>query len=115
MDSVDYNIIFTLQKQIKMDYIRIKNDINGNPRYVFHYLDFLKEGDFTAPSGSTELEAINFIIGMKNTDYAYKIAVKRAKTIGGKKYRGQFFGGGIVFQSYNIYDTIERIKTLTND
>lgn len=95
MDSVDYNIIFTLQKQIKMDYVKVKNDINGNPRYVFHYLDFLKVDE----------------PGYKN----FELALSRAKTIGGKKYRGQFFGGGIVFQSYNIYDTIERIKVLTND
>lgn len=75
-----------------MDYKRINNDINGNPRYVFHYLNFLNEGE-----------------------KGYDFAVNKSRAIGGKKYRGKDFGGGIVIQSYNIYDTIERIKKMQTD
>lgn len=78
-----------------MEYTRVNNDINGNPRYVFHFFSFLKVDE----------------PGYKN----FELALSRAKTIGGKKYRGNDFGGGIVFQSYNIEDTIEKIKALTND
>jgi hypothetical protein len=40
----------------------------------------------------------------------YNEAVFKARKIGGKKYRGKDFGGGIVFQSYNIYDTEKQIN-----
>lgn len=75
-----------------MDYKRVNNDINGNPRYVFHFLSFLNEGD----------------------NNNYNTAIEKSRAIGGKKYRGKDFGGGIVIQSFNIYDTIERIKQLQN-
>lgn len=75
-----------------MEYTRVNNDINGNPRYVFHYLNFLKVDE----------------PGYKN----FKLALSRARTIGGKKYRGYDFVGGIVFQSYNIEQTIKDIENL---
>ena len=51
---------------------RINNDVNGNGRWVCHYLDI----------ASTMEEAI---------------AIARMQ--GGKRYRSKAYGGGIVFQS----------------
>lgn len=79
-----------------MEFTRIANDINGNPRYVFHFLNFI-----------TEQESQGLTLDQK-----YNLAVKKAKKIGGKIYRGKRFGGGIVFQSYNILETINKVKGL---
>jgi hypothetical protein len=79
-----------------MEFKRINNDLNGNPRFVFHFLAFL---------GNEE----GYILDR------YKIAVKKAKKIGGKAYRGKDFGGGIVLQSYNIEETIKRINRLAEE
>ena len=62
----------------KIDFKRVNNDINGNPRYVCHFLNIADN---------------------------YEQAVKLANTIGGKKFHNKQYGGGIVFQSYNIDNT----------
>jgi len=62
----------------KIDFTRINNDFNGNPRYVCSWLNF-------------------------NTK-TYEEAVKLANTLGGKKFHNKQYGGGLVFQSYNIQD-----------
>lgn len=82
-------------KTEKIDFLRINNDINGNPRYVCHFLNLSIDAD------REELNKLNpghitSITGL------YNLALKRAKTIGGKKYHNKKYGGGIVFQSYNI-------------
>jgi hypothetical protein len=56
-------------------YWRIKNDSNGNPRYVVHF------------------SAI---------DANYEEALVKARKIGGRKYTAKWFGGGLVFKSYNL-------------
>ena len=54
----------------------IKNDINGNRRYVIHFLAFdIPEYDMVSKYGF-------------------------------RKYRGKWFGGGIVFQAVNLDDKI---------
>ena len=58
-----------------IEVFRVENDVNGNPRYVIHFLDL-----------STN----------------YNDALFKARKIGGKKYRAKWFGGGIVFSSYNL-------------
>ncbi len=65
------------------DFIRIVNDINGNPRYVCHYLFF---GD------------------------KYEQACKLANKAGGRKYRAKWYGGGIVFKSYNLQELCDFIN-----
>lgn len=82
-----------------MEFTRISNDTNGNPRYVTHYTNLLTSVELQDYSG-------NWL------DRRYKIAVKRANKIGGRKYHTKTYGGGIVFQSYNIKDTENRIKEL---
>jgi len=79
-------------------FTRINNDINGNPRYVIHFLEILNDEEKTS---------IPF-----NKKYQY--AVKKANKIGGKKYDNKSYGGGIVFQSYNIEETYKAIQKIKN-
>lgn len=72
-----------------IDFTRVNNDIYGNPRYVTHFFSFLNEDEQTLSN--------------------YNLAVKRANKLGGKKYRGSDFGGGIVFQSYNLDELRKKI------
>jgi hypothetical protein len=73
---------------------KINNDVNGNPRFVVHFLDLLNEG---------ERQGLDVL-------QSFDLAVKKARKVGGTKYRGRDFGGGIVFQSYNIIETINKVK-----
>lgn len=76
-----------------IDFFRIDNDVNGNPRYVVHYLSI--------PIG----ESVPVL-------RQYDEALKKARKIGGRKYTGKWFGGGIVFQSYSLKDLAAVIKKL---
>lgn len=80
----------------KLPFYKTKNDINGNPRYIIHFLYLLNENEC---KGLT-------------LDQKFNLALKKAKKIGGKQYRGKEFGGGIVFQSYNIQETILKLNSL---
>ena len=73
-----YKEITTVQNE-RLTVFRIPNDVNGNPRYVVHFLD----------------------LNIKLSDYD-----NINKLYGFKKYRAQWYGGGVVFQSYNIQDTL---------
>jgi hypothetical protein len=73
---------------------KINNDVNGNPRFVVHFLDLLNEG---------ERQGLDVL-------QSFDLAVKKARKVGGKVYRGKDFGGGIVFQSYNIQETINKAR-----
>ena len=68
---------------------RINNDINGNPRFVIHFLDVLEDSQ----KGGNQ----------------YSNAVKIIHSIGGRKYNAKWFGGGLVFSSYNVRRDLERI------
>lgn len=78
------------------NFTRINNDVYGNPRYVIHFFDVLN---------TEERTSIPFT-------KLYEYAVKKAKKIGGKKYSNKSYGGGIVFQSYNIENTWKKIQEL---
>jgi hypothetical protein len=80
----------------KINFTRVNNDVNGNPRYVCHFLRLL-----------TDEESNNYDISL---DEKYSIALLRAKKIGGRKFHNKQYGGGIVFQSYNIQETEEAIN-----
>ena len=86
---------------------RVKRDANGNPRYVVHFLDLLRE----AEQEQIDKETRGKYPGA-NIDAMYFAAIKKSKSIGGKKYRGNDFGGGIVFSSYNTSDLITQIEEL---
>lgn len=66
---------------------RVNNDVNGNPRWVVHFSD----------------------LGLELNHYQDMLHV-----FGFKKYRANWFGGGVVFQSYNIEDTLEFAITKVN-
>ena len=75
-----------------IEFIRVDNNFCGNPRYVTHFFSLLKEDEQTISN--------------------YNLAVKRANKLGGKKYRGRDFGGGIVFQSYNLDSLRKHIREI---
>ena len=78
-----------LEQAFGNSFYRVNNDVNGNPRYVTHYLAFLREDE----------------LGVGD----YEIAKQRANKLGFKVYRGKDFGGGFVCQSYNLENDVERI------
>lgn len=89
-----------------IEFTRINNDTNGNPRYVCHFLNLLsdKEQD-EIRSKSQPFQSI--------TDM-YREAVNKARSIGGRKFSTKQYGGGIVFQSHNIKQTEQDILNLIN-
>jgi len=78
-----------LEAKFDDEFYSVKNDVNGNPRYVTHYLAFLNSSECGVDS--------------------YALAKKRANKLGFKVYRGKDFGGGFVTVSYNLENDIERI------
>lgn len=71
-------------------FTRVNNDVNGNPRYVIHFLEILSQ------------EEQNKFMGLSAVSSMYNLALAKAKAIGGRKHSTKAFGGGIVFQSYNL-------------
>ena len=86
---------------------RVKRDVNGNPRYVVHFLALLSEAEQQQIYKETRGKYPGSC-----TDAMYFAAIKKAKSIGGKKYRASDFGGGIVFSSYNTTDLVRQIEEL---
>lgn len=81
---------------------QIDHDVNGNSRYVVHYLTIPEHAPYT-----------------KNDVFAYRQhqinhTEHAKKALYGRKYRAKWFGGGIVFQAYagdpiqHVLDAIER-------
>ncbi len=76
------NYLYTETHKVEgkeIEVFRIPNDANGNPRYVVHFRDL--------GVGLWDYDNINKLYGFC-------------------KYRAKWFGGGVVFQSYNIEDTL---------
>lgn len=63
-----------------IEFKRVSNDKNGNPRYVCHFLNIASN---------------------------YEDAIRLAHKIGGRKFSNKQYGGGIIFQSFNL-DTLEK-------
>lgn len=82
----------------EIDWTRIDNDTNGNPRYVCHFLTFITDKDREQPG--------------YNVSGSYDLALTRAKKLGGRKFHNKKYGGGIVFQSYNIEGETKSIEEL---
>lgn len=80
-----------------IDWTKIKLDVNGNPRYVCHFSHLLTEQEgWDSNSVSSK----------------YALALARAHLLGGKKFNNKQYGGGIVFQSYNLKETENAIRDL---
>ena len=67
---------------------RVNSDVNGNPRYVLHFLAFAD---------------------------TYEQARVIANRIGWSVYRAKSHGGCFVGQSYSIEDTVNRINEIRKE
>lgn len=78
-----------------IEFTSIRNNTNGNPRYVAHYLNFLTEEE-----------------SEKRVTLAseYDCAVYRCKAFGGKRFHNKQYGGGIVFCTYDLEGLVNRIQ-----
>ena len=88
--------------EIESMFTRVNSDVNGNPRFAIHFLNC--EPDKWADYDLTLTER-------------YARVCKLMNTIGGRKFHNKQYGGGIVFQSYNLADTwkhIERVRKENN-
>ena len=74
----------------EIEFTRVNNDVNGNPRYVCHFSNVPVE------LTQAERDSLNFI------SIEYSKALAKAKKYGGRKFHNKQYGGGIVFQSYNL-------------
>lgn len=74
------NMNMTTSQNIQ--FTRVKNDVNGNPCFVCHFLNLNTEEEKTC-------------LATRYTD-----AAKRANKLGGKKFHNKQYAGGIVFQAY---------------
>lgn len=100
-----------------IEFTRVNNDVNGNPRYVCHFTNLLTDAD---RNSEARLKALKYNTDRANDgklyvtsiDIQYNIAINRAKKLGGRKFHNKQYGGGIVFQSYNIADTERQINEL---
>jgi hypothetical protein len=80
---------------------KIKNDVNGNPRRVIHFLAFVTSED-RAERGAQKLVS---------TGSLYEFALRKARKLGGRKFHNRQYGGGIVFQAYSdneVYELVAR-------
>jgi len=91
--------------QTQIEFTRVNNDVNGNPRYVCHYSNLIDNED---------RENIRKVFAWGFVDKEYELAIGRANRIGGRKFHNKQYGGGIVFQSYNIEQTERDILELIN-
>ena len=89
---------------------RIESDINGNPRYVIHFLDLLTEDEQVRVDNETKALREKYPNQwISATERLFSASLSKARKIGGVKYRAKWFGGGIVFQSYNLSEDLERL------
>lgn len=87
------------------DFTRIKNDVNGNPRYVIHFCALSAVYNNSYGSFNHNL----------SVSEKYQIALKEARKLGGKKFHNKQYGGGIVFQSYNLQGLCADLNALTQN
>ena len=84
---------------------KVNHDSNGNPRWVVHFLDLLTSEEQVAARKEAE-EDPSFTL---STQVMFRDALNKARKSGGAKYRAKWFGGGIVFQSYNIQEDVAHV------
>jgi hypothetical protein len=78
-----------------IDWTRIRNDVNGNPRWVCHFLDLELTHDYTKPLPER-----------------YEAVLCAARKLGGRKFHNKQFGGCVVFQAYEcqLADIAQRVR-----
>jgi hypothetical protein len=72
----------------EIDFTRVNNNVNGHPRLVCHFFNFL-----------TESERDSY--GIDNYRQLYSLAVSRARKIHGKRFHNKQYGGGVVFATFD--------------
>jgi len=95
----------------KIEFTRVNSDVNGNPRYVCHFSNLITKNDVNEIDKMILTEKIHNKFSFR-IDTEYALAIKKAKKIGGRKFHNKQYGGGIVFQSYNIFETEKQILEL---
>lgn len=93
-----------MDKITESDFTKINHDMNGNPRYVIHFLQLNTQYEHDAPMWDKDGR------GLMTIHRKYELAIKRANRIGGRKFHNKQYGGGIVFQSYSLPATIRDIE-----
>ena len=86
---------------------KVNHDSYGNPRWVVHFLDLLTRLECDEANAEANAKSVLTF----GTEVMWQKAMEKARTVGGVEYRAKWFGGGIVFQSYNIRATIEHALT----
>ena len=88
---------------VSEDFTRVKNDGNGNPRYVCHFLSL---------NTQAEKNAVPWV----DVSEKYNLALARARRLGGRKFHNKQYGGGIVFGCvFNLRELCEQINELTEE
>lgn len=82
-----------MKKITPSNFIRVNNSDYGNPRYVCHFLDLV-----SIKGCCTEINTL------------YDSVVEQINPLGGGKYHTKKYGGGIVFESYNLYDLCDQLN-----
>ena len=97
--------------QTDIELLRVDCDKDGNSRYVVHFLNLVTAKDKeNARMLSNNCSPFN----LPNL-YEDEIAVNKARTIGGKRYKAKHYGGGIVFTSNSKQALAESIAELMDE
>jgi len=90
----------TTTPKSKIEFTRINNDVNGNPRFVCHFMAFIhEEKDKDVPLSQK-----------------YDLALRRSRQLGGRKFHNKQYGGGIAFQMYSgqLQEMSDRINEIVS-
>lgn len=96
-----------------IEFTRVNNDVNGNPRYVCHFLVLLNANERGYTYDGEEFNPNKPVLHM-GLSQQYDVAVKKAHKIGGKRFHNKQYGGGIVFQSYSLPELEKLINEAKN-
>lgn len=77
------------------NFTRVNNDVNGNPRYVIHFLDVINDTEYYEQTDVTT---------------RFNFALNKMRQFGGQKFRGKQYGGMIVFSEYNLQTLVNNIN-----
>lgn len=87
-----------LIEQKTINFTRINNDVNGNPRFVCHFLNFINDNDDRQIK--EDFAAFLSQNPFRIVEFKYDLALSRSRKLGGRKFHNKKYGGGIVFQMY---------------
>ena len=96
MKSYKNNKSIVTTKHGVIQVFKVPSNANGHPRYVVHFLDMLPS-DRKRPPHSL----------ISELDYNIKLF----NSVGLNKYRAKWFGGGLVFTSFNVESSLNEMYT----